>query len=120
METKDILQSLSKDQKINFLKQVSEKGKNFRPFVERIQETYFIQESGLYKSDQTGNILSLEQIRALEEDYMFVLELVDKTVPVDRADPSQGLVPCQIQLAPYTLQNYLLYSQRTKNYENEP
>ena len=118
METKDILQSLSKDQKINFLKQASEKGKNFRKFVERIEETYIIQKSGLYKSNETGRILGLEQIRAFEDDYMFVLELVDKTVPVDRADPSQDLVPCEIQLAPYSLQNYLLYSQRTKSNGN--
>ena len=117
MET-NILQSLSKQQKIDFLKNVSKNKANFRPYVERIEETFTIQESGNYKSNETGRILSLEQIRAFEDDYMFVLELVDKTVPVDRADPSQGLVPCQIQLAPYSIENYLLYSQKTKSNGN--
>ena len=112
------LSVLSKAQKLQFLKEVSEKGANFRPYIERIEETFTIQESGDYKSNETGRILSLEQIRAFEDDYMFVLELVDKTVPVDRADPSQGLVPCQIQLAPYSLGNYLLYSQKTKSNGN--
>ena len=113
------LSGLSKAQKIDFLKQVSEKGANFRPYVERIEETFIIQESGNYKSNETGRILGLEQIRAFEDDYMFVLEIVDKTILVNRNDPSQGLVPYQIQLAPYSLENYLLYSQKTKSNGNE-
>ena len=113
------LSVLSKVQKLQFLKEVSEKGANFRPYIERIEETFIIQESGNYKSNETGKVLSLEQIRAFEEDYMFVLEIVDKTVPVDRADPSQGLIPYQIQLAPYSLENYLLYSQKTKSNGNQ-
>ena len=112
------LSGLSKAQKIDFLKQVSEKGANFRPYVERIEETFIIQESGNYKSNETGKVLSLEQIRAFEDDYMFVLEIVDKTILVNRNDPSQGLVPCEIQLAPYSIENYLLYSQRTKSNGN--
>lgn len=111
------LSGLTKAQKIDFLKKVAKNG-NFRPFIERIQETFIIQDSGLYKSNETGKILSLEQIRAFEDDYMFAVELVDKTVPVDKTDPSKGLVPCEIQLAPYSLQTYLLYSQRN-NSEND-
>ena len=94
------LKSISKAQKVRFLKSVAEKGSNFKPFIERIKETFIIQETGLYKSKETGNILSLEQIRAIENDYFIVI--------IDLLS-SKDHIPNEIQLIPYSLENYLLY-----------
>jgi len=112
------LSGLTKAQKIAFLKNVAENS-NFKPFVRHIEEKYILQESTeLYVSSETGKTMTLQQLRNFEDEYHFVVELVDKTVPVDPADPSQGLQPCEIWLGPYTIETYLLNSQRN-NSENE-
>ena len=95
------LSRLSKAQKQEFLRKVAGNS-NYRPYVERILETFIIQGSGDYRSNETGKILSLKQIRDLKHDYMFIIEIVSR----------RDLIPDKIELTPYTVETYLFYSQR--------